>query len=277
MKLYARPVDPTTPCECQNYARLTADNARLAAENKALAAQVEKMREALARIVVYAPKQEPLRLDNDACDECKRRREQKWPPSGLCEKHYGVQAANLDRNERLRAYQHADLRDIASKALAALSPVAPEKTCDEKPCDCPDEGTGLCRHLRPDNLAASRNAPGHTDLMISPEAIDAAIMRDPPASEKTCGTCGGDGQGDGRYLDSSPRECRTCGGSGMVPDCTKPAPAEQTPEHPHTRLLREVAESGVVFIDKTADFVTVQIDRDTWDAIKALADAGEKK
>jgi hypothetical protein len=64
-----------------------------------------------------------------------------------------------------------------------------------------------------DKLAASRAAPGHTDLMISPEAIDAAVLRDPPPPEKTCGTCGGGQRVDGSI---GYRDC---------PDCTKPAPS----------------------------------------------------
>lgn len=52
-----------------------------------------------------------------------------------------------------------------------------------------------------------------------------------------------------------------------APDAGQPS-AEARDE-----LLLEVAQSGVEFDDPRIDYVTVQIDRVTWDALRALLSA----
>jgi hypothetical protein len=37
-------------------------------------------------------------------------------------------------------------------------------------------------------------APGHTDLMISPEALDAFLAENPPPPPQECGECGRNGE-----------------------------------------------------------------------------------
>jgi hypothetical protein len=77
-------------------------------------------RAALREIRDYEPEREAFRLDNESCPDCKRNRERQWPPSGLCEKHYGQAADNRDRRERTEARQHYRMREIARAALASL-------------------------------------------------------------------------------------------------------------------------------------------------------------
>jgi hypothetical protein len=80
------------------------------------------LREALTKIRDHEPERRPLSLDNDSCPECKRRSAQRWPPSGLCEEHYGEMSSWRDEAARTDAHQHYAMRDIARSALVSPSP-----------------------------------------------------------------------------------------------------------------------------------------------------------
>jgi hypothetical protein len=87
--------------------------------------QVKLLTNALEEIVRYTP--ELIQIPEDlvhaveTCPDCQRAREAKWPPSGLCNKHYGEMSDRVwGPQEQVRKYQHLELRNIARKALEAL-------------------------------------------------------------------------------------------------------------------------------------------------------------
>ena len=71
--------------------------------------------------------------------------------------------------------------------------------------------------------------------------------------------------------DSTPAQplptCVNCGSNFFTP---APSPARDEVRD----ALREVADSGVEFDDERLDYVTVQIDRETWNAVRAIAARG---
>ena len=77
-----------------------------------------------------------------------------------------------------------------------------------------------------------------------------------------CDACGGNGDYFGPL---GPDRCAKCGGNAHV------ARALRAENERLRRLLSEVAEGGVEFADERVRYVAVQIDRETWAEVLALA------
>lgn len=80
---------------------------------------VQALIEALERITDYQPalvgESQELHQEIDGCPECKRARERKWPPSGLCNHH-----AMFFLVEGRAARRNVYMREIARTALARV-------------------------------------------------------------------------------------------------------------------------------------------------------------
>jgi hypothetical protein len=100
------------------------------AEARAAQAHVALLREALKRaddwqapVASISPQ---LSAEIDACHECALNRERKWPPSGLCEKHYCACDDTCWRPNERRAVTPFQVHDILRTALAATDAEARE-------------------------------------------------------------------------------------------------------------------------------------------------------
>jgi hypothetical protein len=59
--------------------------------------------------------------ESKQCTACQHAKEVKWPPSGLCEKHYGPVMRAYDNVTNMFEYkQQCGPQDIAREALAKL-------------------------------------------------------------------------------------------------------------------------------------------------------------
>jgi hypothetical protein len=83
---------------------------------------LDRYRAALRAIVDYEPTLPELELDNDDCEECRRKRAQPYAISTMCSEHYRRWSAWQRNCELTRAVQHTELRSIARKALEELEP-----------------------------------------------------------------------------------------------------------------------------------------------------------
>lgn len=97
----------------------------LGARGYRLAPSPEPLRAALERIVTYEPDWFDGDLpDHSTCEECQRRREANWPPSGMCEALYSAIVRRDDENKHRQCVQHYALRAIAETALAEYAALA---------------------------------------------------------------------------------------------------------------------------------------------------------
>ena len=95
---------------------------RIMAEKEQQAATIARLTDALQQVVDFEPTIQGIsaQLANEVeqCPACRQRQADKWPPSGMCEKHYGAVSKIKEKAERERASQHWDLRAIARNAIA---------------------------------------------------------------------------------------------------------------------------------------------------------------
>lgn len=84
---------------------------------------LEKYRAALQAIVDFElhphAESDPAAIkESDECAECKKAEERRWPPSGLCNDHYGKIVSERERRQaHLDVLVKYQLRDIAKEAL----------------------------------------------------------------------------------------------------------------------------------------------------------------
>ena len=94
-------------------------------EENGLEASNAKLREALKRIADFVPDysevekvREKVQTEGE-CSECVRRQIKNWPPSGLCDRHYGILQMEIPKMiSNANGSQHFDMRQIAIAALA---------------------------------------------------------------------------------------------------------------------------------------------------------------
>lgn len=89
----------------------------------ALVAEVERLRAALQVIAdhdyEFVTLTDEQRADADACPECKRAQEMRWPPSGTCDRYYRDLLRAEKATAQNRDFEAVELRHIARAALRA--------------------------------------------------------------------------------------------------------------------------------------------------------------
>ena len=99
-----------------------------ALDNDALRSRVARLEEALREIRDYDSYKHPdeaiivLReaaiAESNDCTACQHAKHAKWPPSGLCNKHYSLVTNAHDRVAQMFSYKQTwEPREIASRAL----------------------------------------------------------------------------------------------------------------------------------------------------------------